>query len=255
MKKTDSVDKLKQLYLKEVVYRHGVPISIILDRDIHFTSRFWKSLQKALGINLDMSIAYHPQTNGQSERNIQMLEDMLRACAAPYEALYGRKCKSSVCWSEVGDSQLTGLELIRETTEKIVQIKNHLLTARSHHKSYADRRTKRLEFEDEDMVLLKKFLAEGNIVVPMDEIQLDDKLHMIEEPVEIVDQEVKVCPIVNTPAGRLLGAYDLRVATPRAVVHTGDKTSGDARCVLIKVNGWFWRLEMCTLGDLGFKTE
>ncbi|GKA53453.1 putative reverse transcriptase domain-containing protein [Tanacetum coccineum] len=204
-----------------------------------------------------------------------MLEDMLRACvidfgsswdrhlplvefsynnsyhmsikAAPYEALYEQKCRSPMCWSEVGDSQLTGLELIRDTTEKIVQIKNRLLTARSRQKSYANRRTKPLEFEVGDMVLfkvspwkgvvhfgkrgklspryirpfkilarvgpiaytlelpkelkgihstfhvmnLKKCLAEGDVIILMDEIQLDDKLHMIEEPVEIIDREVK----------------------------------------------------------------
>ncbi|GJX74043.1 putative reverse transcriptase domain-containing protein [Tanacetum coccineum] len=197
---------------------HGFPIPIISDRDNHFTSRFLKSLQKALGTNLDMSTAYHPQTDDQSERTIQMLEDMLRAYvidfgsswdrhlplveflynnsyhasikAAPYEALYGRKCRSPVCWSEVGDSQLTGPELIRETTKKIVQIKNRLLTACSRQKGYADRRTKPLEFEVGDMNL-KKCLAEGNIIVLMDEIQLDDKLYMIEEPMEIIDQEVK----------------------------------------------------------------
>nr|GEY55306.1 reverse transcriptase domain-containing protein [Tanacetum cinerariifolium] len=118
--------------------------------------------------------------------------------AAPYEALYGRKCRSPVCWNEVGDSQLTGPELIRETTEKIVQIKNRLLIAHSRQKSYADRITKPLKFEVGDIVLLKvspwkgdKCLAEGDIVLPMEKIQLDDKLHMIEEPVEIVDREVK----------------------------------------------------------------
>ncbi|GJU19091.1 putative reverse transcriptase domain-containing protein [Tanacetum coccineum] len=201
---------------------------------------------KALGTNLDMSTAYHPQTDGQSERTIQTLEDMLHACvidfgsswdrhlplvefsynnsyhtsikAAPFEALYGRKCRSPVCWSEVGDSQLTGPELIRETTEKIVQIKNCLLTARSRQKSYADRRTKPLEFKVGDMILarvgpvaytlelpeelqgihstfhvssLKKCLADENLIIPLDEIQFDDKLHFIEEPVEIVDREVK----------------------------------------------------------------
>ncbi|GJX02033.1 putative reverse transcriptase domain-containing protein [Tanacetum coccineum] len=216
------MEKLTRLYLKEIVCRHGVPVSIISDRDSHFTSNFWRSLQKALGTNLDMSTAYRPQTDGQSERTIQTLEDMLCAYAAPYEALYGRKCRSPVCWSEVGDSQLTGPELIRDTTEKIVQIKNRLLTARSRQKSYADRRLKPLEFEVGDMVLLKivarvgpeaytlelpeelkgihstfhvlnlkKCLTEGDVVVPMEEIQLDDKLHMIEEPVEIVDKEVK----------------------------------------------------------------
>ncbi|GKF04855.1 hypothetical protein Tco_0035523, partial [Tanacetum coccineum] len=114
--------------------------------------------------------------------------------------------------SEVGDSQLTGPELICDTTEKIVQIKNRLLAARSRQKSYADKRLKPLEFDVGDMVLLnvspwkgvlkgihstfhvsnlKKWLAEGDVIVPMDEIQLDDKLHMIEEPVEVIDREVK----------------------------------------------------------------
>ncbi|GJZ71522.1 putative reverse transcriptase domain-containing protein [Tanacetum coccineum] len=145
--------------------------------------RFWVSLQKALGTQLDLSTAYHPETDGQSERTIQTLEDMLRACvidfrrswdrhlplvefsynnsyhasikASPFEALYGRKCRSLVCWSEVGKSQLTGLELVRETTEKIVQIKNRLLTARSRQKSYADLKRRLTEFEVGDKVMLK----------------------------------------------------------------------------------------------------
>ncbi|GJS56816.1 reverse transcriptase domain-containing protein [Tanacetum coccineum] len=132
MKKTDQMEKLTRLYLKEVVSRHGVPISIISDRDGRFTLRFWQSLLEALGTQLDMSIAYHPQTDGQSKRTIQTLEDMLRACvidfgkgwdrhlplvefsynniyhtsikAAPFEALYGRKCRSPVCWAKVGDA-------------------------------------------------------------------------------------------------------------------------------------------------------
>ncbi|GJR76299.1 reverse transcriptase domain-containing protein [Tanacetum coccineum] len=177
------MEKLTRLYLKEIVCRHGVPVSIISDRDPRFASRFWRSLQKSLGTNLDMSTAYHPETDGQSERTIQTLEDMLRACvidfgsgwdkhlplaefsynnsyhtsikAAPFEALYGRKCRSPVCWSEVGDAQLTGPELIRETTEMIVQIKNRLLAARSRQKSYADVRRKPLEFEVGDKVMLK----------------------------------------------------------------------------------------------------
>ncbi|GJZ97519.1 putative reverse transcriptase domain-containing protein [Tanacetum coccineum] len=122
MKKMDSMEKLMRLYLKEI---------------------------EALGTNLDISTAYHPQTDGQSERTIQTIK------AAPYEALYRRKCRSPVCWSEVGDSQLTGLEFIRDTTEKIVHIKNRLLAARSRQKSYADKRLKPLEFEVGDMVLLK----------------------------------------------------------------------------------------------------
>ncbi|GKB75265.1 reverse transcriptase domain-containing protein, partial [Tanacetum coccineum] len=121
--------KLARMYLKEVVMRHGIPVSIICDHGPRFASHFWRSLQKALGTNLDMSTAYHPQTDRQNKRTIQTLEGMLRACAiyfgkgwvnhlplvefsynnsyyasikaAPFEALYGRKCHSPVCWAEV----------------------------------------------------------------------------------------------------------------------------------------------------------
>ncbi|KAI3695016.1 hypothetical protein L1987_78004 [Smallanthus sonchifolius] len=145
--------------------------------------RFWQSLHKALGTRLDMSTAYHPQTDGQTERTIQTLEDMLRACvidfgntweshlplvefsynnsyhtsikAAPFEALYGRKSRSPICWTEVGDSQLTGPELVFETSEKIVQIRNRMAAARDRQKGYADKRRKPLEFQIGDMVLLK----------------------------------------------------------------------------------------------------
>ncbi|GJS54645.1 putative reverse transcriptase domain-containing protein [Tanacetum coccineum] len=144
VKKANSMEKLTRLYIKEIMCRHGVPVLIISDRDSHFTSNFWILLQEALGTNLDMSTTYHPQTDGQSKRIIQMLEDMLCACvidfgsswdyhlplvefsynnsyqtsikAAPYKALYKRKCRSPVCWSEVGESQLTGSELIGDTT-------------------------------------------------------------------------------------------------------------------------------------------
>ncbi|GKC58208.1 putative reverse transcriptase domain-containing protein [Tanacetum coccineum] len=212
MKKTDSIKKLTRL-----------------------------SLQKALGTNLDMSTAYRPQMDGQSERTIETLEDMLRACVIDFGSSWDRHLPL------VEFSYNNSPELIRDTTEKIVQIKNHLLAARSRQKSYADRRLKPLEFEVGNMVLLKvspwkgvvrfekrrklspryiepfkivarvgpvaytlelpeelkgihstfhvsnlkKCLAEGDVVVPMEEIQLDDKLHIIEEPVEIVDREVK----------------------------------------------------------------
>ncbi|GKE73285.1 putative reverse transcriptase domain-containing protein [Tanacetum coccineum] len=139
--------------------------------------------QKALGIDISMSTAYHPETDGQSERTIQTLEDMLRACvidfgkgwvkhlplaefsynnsyhasikAAPYEALYGQKCRSPVCWAEVGEAQLTGPELIQETTEKIVLIKQRMQAAQDRQKSYADRKQKPMEFEVGDRVMLK----------------------------------------------------------------------------------------------------
>ncbi|GJW76033.1 putative reverse transcriptase domain-containing protein [Tanacetum coccineum] len=242
------MEKLTRLYLKEIVCRHGVP---------------------------DMSTAYHPETDGQSERTIQTLEYMLRACvidfgsgwdkhlplaefsynnsyhasikAAPFEALYERKCRSPVCWSEVGDAQLTGPEMIRETTEMIVQIKNRLLAARSRQKSYANVRRKPLEFKVGDKVKLKvspwkgvvrfgkcgklspryigpfkilsrvgpvayklelprelqrihntfhvsnlkKCLSDEDLIIPLDEIRIDEKFHFIEEPIEIMDREVK----------------------------------------------------------------
>ncbi|GJU12434.1 putative reverse transcriptase domain-containing protein, partial [Tanacetum coccineum] len=180
---TDPMDKLARMYLKEVVTRHGIPLSIICDRDPRFASNFWRSLQNALGTSLDMSTAYHPQTDGQSERTIQTLEDMLRACAidfgkgwvnhlplvefsynnsyhasikaAPFEALYGRKCRSPICWAEVGEVQLTGPEIVQEITEKIVQIKQRMQAIRDRQKSYADLKHKPMEFQVEDKVMLK----------------------------------------------------------------------------------------------------
>nr|GEX98323.1 reverse transcriptase domain-containing protein [Tanacetum cinerariifolium] len=147
IRETEPMDKLARIYLKEVVTRHEIPVSIISDRDSRFVSNFWRSLQNALGTRLDMSTVYHTETDGQSERTIQTLEDMLRACAidfrkgwvdqlplvefsynniyhasikaVPFEALYGRKCRSPVCWTEVGGAQILGPELIQETTEKI----------------------------------------------------------------------------------------------------------------------------------------
>ncbi|GJY03204.1 putative reverse transcriptase domain-containing protein [Tanacetum coccineum] len=150
------MERLARLYLNEIVARHGVSILIISDRDSRFTSRFWQSMQEALGTRLDMSTAYHPQTDGQSERTIQTLEDMLRAVrCAPFEALYGRKCRSPIMWAEVGEGQLIGPELVQETTKKISQIKDRLKAARDRQKSYADKRRKPLEFSVGDYVLLK----------------------------------------------------------------------------------------------------
>nr|GEV39591.1 putative reverse transcriptase domain-containing protein [Tanacetum cinerariifolium] len=177
------MESLAWLYLNEIVARHGVPILIILDRDSRFASRFWQPMQKALGTRLDMSTTYHPQTDGQSKRTIQNLEDMLRAYVldfrgswdvhfslvefsnnnsyhssvryAQFEALYGRKYHSSIMWTGVGEGQLIRLKLVHETTEKISQIKDRLKAARDHQKSYADKRTKPLEFSAGDYVLLK----------------------------------------------------------------------------------------------------
>ncbi|GJW18719.1 putative reverse transcriptase domain-containing protein [Tanacetum coccineum] len=275
MRETDPMEKLTKLYMKEVVTRHGVPVSIISDRDGRFTSQFWKALHKALGTRLDMSTAYYPQTDGQSERTIQTLEDMLRVCmldfgkswdrhlplvefsynnsyhtsikAAPFEALYGRKFRSPVCWAEVGDAQLTGPAIIHETTEKIVQIKSIIQSARDRQKSYANIRRKPLEFQVGDRVMLKvspwkgvvrfgkrgklnpryvgpfkviervktvayklelpqqlsrvhntfhvsnmkKCLTDESLMIPLKELRVDDKLHFMEEPVEVMDREIK----------------------------------------------------------------
>ncbi|GJX14792.1 reverse transcriptase domain-containing protein [Tanacetum coccineum] len=178
-----NTEKLARLYIDVIVARHGVPVSIISDRDGRFTSHFWQTVQRALGTRLDLSTAYHPQTDGQSERTIQTLEDMLRACVidfggswdvhlplaefsynnsyhssircAPFEALYGRKCRSPVLWAEIGEGSLIGPELVLETTDKVVMIKKKLKAARDRQKSYADKRRKPLEFEVGDQVLLK----------------------------------------------------------------------------------------------------
>ena len=129
---------------------HGVPVSIVLDRDPHYTSMFWKSLHGALGTKLKFSTTFHPQTDGQSEMTIQTLEDMLRVCMtdfkssweaylplvefaynnnfqttigmAPYEALYGRKCRSPVHWDEVGVRKLIGPEILQQTQDVVAKI-------------------------------------------------------------------------------------------------------------------------------------
>ncbi|GJU26722.1 putative reverse transcriptase domain-containing protein [Tanacetum coccineum] len=106
MRETNSTEKLMRLYIKEIVARHGILVSIISDRDSHFTSRVWQSLHKALGTQLNLSTAYHPQTDGQTD---------------------------------VGEAQLTGPEIIHETTEKIFKIRDRMKAARDRQKSYANK--------------------------------------------------------------------------------------------------------------------
>ncbi|KAJ9546782.1 hypothetical protein OSB04_019325 [Centaurea solstitialis] len=161
---SSSSEKLADIYVKEIVARHGVPVTIISDRDVRFTSRFWSKFHEDLGTKLQLSTAFHPQTDGQSERTIKTLEDMLRACVLdfggswdtylplaefsynnsyhasigmpPYEMLYGRRCRTP-------------------TTESIELIRERLKTAQSRQKSYADKRRSDLEFSVGDDVLLK----------------------------------------------------------------------------------------------------
>ena len=152
-----SLNKLAEIYIDEIVRLHGTPVSIVSDRDPRFTSRFWPSLQEALGTKVKFSTSFHPQTDGQSERTIQTLEDMLRACVmefkgswdqhlslmefaynnsyhaslgmAPYEALYGRKCRTPICWDEAGERKLLGPEIVQMTTDKVEMIRSRLKTA------------------------------------------------------------------------------------------------------------------------------
>ena len=180
---TYSLERYARLYVDEIVRLHGAPVSIVSDRDPRFTSRFWPKLQDAMGTRLHFSTAFHPQTDGQSERTIQTLEDMLRACVmefkgswnnylaliefaynnsyqssigmAPYEALYGRKCRTPIYWDEVGERRLIGLEIVQDTTEKVNMIRERLKIARDRQKSYADNRRRDLQFEIGDQVFLK----------------------------------------------------------------------------------------------------
>ncbi|GKA36694.1 putative reverse transcriptase domain-containing protein [Tanacetum coccineum] len=203
------MERLARLCLNEIVARHGVLILIISDRDSRFTSRFWQSMQEALGTRLDMSIAYHPQTNSQSERTIQTLEAMLRAVRCmPFEALYGRKCRSPIMWDEVWEGQLIGPELVQETTDKISQIKDRLKEERKISTRFVG------PFEIIEKVgpvaymlalpeelnsvhdtfhvsNLKKCLADPTLQVPLNEIQVDPRLNFVEEPMEILEREFK----------------------------------------------------------------
>ncbi|KAL0556122.1 hypothetical protein IC582_004632 [Cucumis melo] len=182
-KSTYTASKWGQLYMTEIVRLHGVPVSIISDRDARFTSKFWKRLQLALGTRLDLSTSFHPQTDGQTERLNQILEDMLRACVlefsgswdshlhlikfiynnsyqatigmAPFEALYGRCCRSPVCWGEIGEQRLLGLELVQTTNAAIQKIRARILTTQSKQKSYVDVRRKDIKFDVGEMVFLK----------------------------------------------------------------------------------------------------
>ncbi|GJR62583.1 putative reverse transcriptase domain-containing protein [Tanacetum coccineum] len=181
MRETDPMERLARMYLKEVVTTHRIPISIICDRDPRFASNFWRSLQKALGTNLDMSIAYHPQIDGQSERTIQTLEDMLRACVIDfgngwfkYLPLVEFSYNNSAVLFERSSYAYKVFTLERGRTfwqnKGKLNPRKNVVTIQS---------------------VGKKCYADEPLAVPLDGLHIDDKLHFIKEPVEIMDREVK----------------------------------------------------------------
>ncbi|GKA30816.1 putative reverse transcriptase domain-containing protein [Tanacetum coccineum] len=212
--------RLSRLYLNDIVARHGVPISIISDHDSRFTSRFWQTMQEALGTKLDMSTAYHPQTDGQMEFSYNNSYHSSVRCAS-FEALYGKKCRSPIIWAKSREGQFIGPELVQETSEKISQIKDRPKVARDHQKSmvrfgkkgklaprfvgpfeitvrigpvsYRLRLPKELNGVHDTFHVsnLKKCLADPTLQIPLDEIQFDAKLNFMEEPMEILEREFK----------------------------------------------------------------
>ncbi|GJY46036.1 putative reverse transcriptase domain-containing protein [Tanacetum coccineum] len=189
MREDYKMDRLARLYLNEIGARHGVSISIISDRNSRFTSRFWQSMEEALGIRLDMSMAYHPQTDGQIEFSYNTSYHFSLRCAL-FEALYGRKCRSPIMWAEVGEGVVRfgkkGKLAPRfvgpfEIVEKVGPM------------AY------RLDLPEElngvhdtfHVSNLKKCLADPTLQVPLDEIRIDAKLNFVEEPMEILEREFK----------------------------------------------------------------
>nr|GEY05825.1 putative reverse transcriptase domain-containing protein [Tanacetum cinerariifolium] len=178
IRENDPLDKLARLYLDRIVTRHGTLVSIICDHDRRFTSNFWKKFQKALGTNLDMSTAYHPQADGQKERTIQTLEDMLRACVINFgrgwvknlplvEFSYNNSYHASI--------KVAPLELPRELSR--VHYTFHMLN-------------------------LKKCYADEPLAMPLEGVHIDDTLLFVEEPIEIMEREIKGLKRSRIPLGK-----------------------------------------------------
>ena len=189
MKKTWTMEQLARAYLDNVVRYHGIPTDIVSDRDTRYLSAFWKELQRAFGTQLKMSTAFHPMTDGQTERTIRTLEDMLRACVqefggswqdklglmefsynnsyhasigmAPFEALYGRKCRSPLCWQDSSDRLIVGPQLIEDSIQQVKIIQQKMKAAQDRQKSYADQKRRALEFQPGEFVLLKVSPTKG----------------------------------------------------------------------------------------------
>ncbi|GJR19066.1 putative reverse transcriptase domain-containing protein [Tanacetum coccineum] len=219
MREDYKMERLTRLYLNEIVARYDVLILIISDRDSRFTLRFWQSMQEALGTRLEMSMAYHPQNDGQIEFSYNNSYHSSVRCAS-FEALYGRKCRLLIMWDEIREGQLIGPELVQETIEKISQSDYVLLKVspwkcvvcfgkkgKLAHRfvgpfkiiekvglvAYMLDLPKELDGVHDTFHVsnLKKCLANPTLQVPLDEIRVDDKLNFVEEPVEIMEQEFK----------------------------------------------------------------
>jgi hypothetical protein len=178
----DKAHKYAEMYIDRIVCLHGLPRTIVSDRGAQFVAKFWEQLHESMGTKLIRSSSYHPQTDGQTKRVNQILEDMLRACAidydknwdkclslaefaynnsyqsslkmAPFEALYGRRCRTPLKWSQPGEREIFGPVLVSEAERKVKRIKN-LEVAQTRQKSYHDKRRKPLQFEVGDFVYLK----------------------------------------------------------------------------------------------------
>ena len=189
MKDTWDMEQRANAYVKNIVRYHGVPNSIVSDRDPNFLSHFWKALQRSLGTQLRFSTAFHPATDGQTERTIQTLEDMLRACVmdfqgswidrltliefsynnsyhasigmAPYEALYGRKCRTPLCWNDISETVILGPELIEDMTNQVRLIQQRMKAAQDRQKSYSNQNRRLVEFQIGEKVFLKVSPTKG----------------------------------------------------------------------------------------------
>ncbi|KAL4017147.1 hypothetical protein IC575_024822 [Cucumis melo] len=246
-KSTYTASKWAQLYMSEIVRLHGVPVSIVSDRDARFTSKFWKGLQTAMGTRLDFSTAFHPQTDGQTERLNQVLEDMLRACAlefpgswdshlhlmefaynnsyqatigmAPFEALYGKCCRSPVCWGEkdlefeVGDKMFLKVAPMRgvlrferrgklsprfvgpfEILERIGPVAYRLALPPSLSTVH----------DVFHVSMLRKYVPDPSHVVDYEPLEIDENLSYTEQPVEVLAREVKTLRNKEIPLVKVL---------------------------------------------------
>ncbi|GKE59815.1 putative reverse transcriptase domain-containing protein [Tanacetum coccineum] len=203
IRENDPLDKLARLYLKRIVARHGIPVSIICDRDGRFTSNFWRSFQKALGTEISMSTTYHPKTDGQSERTIQTPEDMLRACVIDFgkdrQKSYA-DLKQKPIEFEVGDRVMLKVSPWKGVVRFGKQGKlNPRYVGPFKVLAKVGKVSYRLELPQElsrihhtfHVSNLKKCYADEPLVMLLEGIHVDDKLQFVEEPVEIKEQEIK----------------------------------------------------------------